>query len=433
MIQLLEEEFILKEGKYNIIDIDHVPSEEETTAMLEEAGKEKKTKMINHDEKKITSFSPVERRQKLEQGWRDVMRVNKKNEKGKVCQKYVDPRDFETKYSKEGWEPGWPYQTMYKRVNGEPRKVCVSPTAVARRLSQGWRNYIETWVNKKITLKDGREDYENRMIDKDQVADYVAQGWELGPAGGQEQKKADWYNKSFSIMASNGKLGDVGNLSVVPVETCPSDVPCKNQGCYALKCYRQYPDVRLAWGKNTKLLKEHPEWLVRDMNHFLQVTQNGYMTMFRWNVAGDIFSKEYLDAIIQIAKDNPGTRFWLYTKNYSMVTGITPPENLIIILSAWNDWNLDLIDGDDATHTGKGGLHRQFPVAYLDDWDHKDMIPKDDDPGVFICPCADEKDADLADDRHCASCKTHSIHNGKMGTHPCYLLKPGESVIFRKH
>ena len=48
MLQLLEEEFVIKEGKYNIIDVDHIPSEEETTSMLEEEDGKKKKVLVDY-------------------------------------------------------------------------------------------------------------------------------------------------------------------------------------------------------------------------------------------------------------------------------------------------------------------------------------------------------------------------------------------------
>ena len=186
-----------------------------------------------------------------------------------------------------------------------------------------------------------------------------------------------------------------------------------------------------------------PEWLKRDMDNFFS-KEGKNIKKFRWHVAGDLISEEHLDAIIAIAEKHGDIQFWLYTKNYNLVSGKTPPKNLVIILSAWNDFMIDEIER----------LHKKFPVAYLDDWDHKDVINKTTgkplippDSEAYICPCADDSpeeeekikqakksgSKEYLDDRHCETCKTHSERHGKTDTHPCYMLQPGESLIFRKH
>ncbi len=417
LLETLEEEFVLTEGKYNFVTVDHV--EDDSSLMTEKMGK-----MINRDQPGKTMFpkDDVERRELLQQGWRDPVKINKEitDENGvkKVKQDSVDPRDWEEKYQKEGWELGWPY---FRMVSPTGKKKYVSKKVYEKRKSQGWRDYEQRWVYLPITLKNGQEDYQNKEIDVGEIQSYLAQGWKLGKNNGLKQTKPDDFYKSFSIMLSNTKLGKVGNFSLTPVASCPSGVRCAKEGCYALRCYKQYPDVRLAWDKNMELVKNHVDWLVPDINNFLQNGPGKGLNKFRWHVAGDLMSVDQLAAINQIARDNPGVLFWLYTKNYDLVNGFSPASNLVIILSAWNDYQLDKIES----------MHKQFPVAYLDDWDHKNLIPSDDE--AFICPCADDKSSDTVDDKHCETCQTHGKRVYGKDTHPCYMLRPGESLIFRKH
>ena len=165
------------------------------------------------------------------------------------------------------------------------------------------------------------------------------------------------------------KLGGIHNFSTTPGKTCAKGVPCFKEGrCYALKAYRIYPSVRKAWDENTKLLMEDKAYteFVEDVSEHIQSNNLDY---FRFSVAGDIFSTEYLEAIIKVAEACPDCKMWLYTKQYDVLylTMLlryiknevaepdehapdlhNPPEggskmfaippNLAIIVSEWNDF-----------------------------------------------------------------------------------------------
>lgn len=441
LLESLEEEFVLMEGKYNIIEIDHVPDNGEGVdePSPDEAGlgearstpeerqrkaeeKRKKAlqaalkdthKMIDHDINGIRTVNAYVRRELLRQGWQDAVGIEKFDDEGKYCQLDVDPRDL-SQWTSQGWKVG---HTNMKMVRPDGTYCYVTPDVYDKKLAKGWRDYKAVLMSKPIKLKDGRDDFDNIQVEIGDVEAKKAEGYVLG-----WQKTKEYY-ETFSIMTSNSKLGHVANFSLTPVETCPASVPCKDDGCYAKISYNQYPDVKLAWDKNTKLIKEHPEWLVRDVDNFLQKGPGKKLNKFRWHVAGDLISDAHLQSIIQIAKDNPGVLFWLYTKNYDLVAKYKGqnPSNLVIILSAWNGYRLKEIEA----------MHKDFPVAYLDDNMHKDLIPSDEE--AYICPCSDDKVGDMVDDKHCETCKTHSERLGNTETHPCYMLRPGESLIFRKH
>ena len=52
----------------------------------------------------------------------------------------------------------------------------------------------------------------------------------------------------------------------------------------------------------------------KEMVELLQSALPKNAGIVRWHVAGDIFNRNYMSAIIQIAINNPGTLFYLYTK-----------------------------------------------------------------------------------------------------------------------
>jgi hypothetical protein len=46
----------------------------------------------------------------------------------------------------------------------------------------------------------------------------------------------------ITISNGNREMGNVMNISTVPVQCCPDGVPCATGGCYVLKPYRLHPD-----------------------------------------------------------------------------------------------------------------------------------------------------------------------------------------------
>ena len=142
--------------------------------------------------------------------------------------------------------------------------------------------------------------------------------------------------KLISISRGNRKLGGVMNISTSPRKCCPEGVPCAGKGCYAFKAYRLYPATRKAWNRNERVAKRHPD------SYFMQIAAevaNAKPRLFRWHVAGDILSTDYLRGMCQIAATNPGTRFLAFTKNFEVVNDYEDreviPSNLVVVYSAW--------------------------------------------------------------------------------------------------
>lgn len=143
-------------------------------------------------------------------------------------------------------------------------------------------------------------------------------------------------NQRISISRGNSKLGSVINVSTVPRRCCPEGVPCANGGCYALKAYRMYPATRRAWTRNERIARRHPDV------YFSQIAERVAKVrpcLFRWHVAGDILSVEYLRGMCQVATENPSTHFLAFTKGFDIVNRYeylqALPDNLVIIFSAW--------------------------------------------------------------------------------------------------
>jgi len=144
------------------------------------------------------------------------------------------------------------------------------------------------------------------------------------------------HKQLVSISKGNRKLGCVMNISTTPGRCCPKGVPCASDGCYANKALRLYPGTRAAWRRNEQLAKHHPN------SYFTQIAAQvtaAQPRLFRWHVAGDILSTEYLRAMCRIAAANPQTHFLAFSKAFDIVNRFEDceaiPSNLVIVFSAW--------------------------------------------------------------------------------------------------
>ena len=178
----------------------------------------------------------------------------------------------------------------------------------------------------------------------------------------------------FNISTGNETMGKVYSFSTMPIATCASDIPCARL-CYVRTHVLRYPSVRKNYDENTRMLKEGRMYneLVEDLKEFMDKPRNKKVELFRWSVAGDMFSTDYYKAMCKTAIGLPHISFWTFTKQFDILREclkiMTPPKNLTIILSQWNDFRppVDLKD--------------VFGVAYYDDGTHGQDIPKDG----FVC------------------------------------------------
>jgi len=197
-----------------------------------------------------------------------------------------------------------------------------------------------------------------------------------------------------TISKGNMKLGGIPNISLSPVWSCVKGVPCA-KGCYAMKSYRMYPNVKTAWNNNLAMAKNETEKYFSDINDYMQ---NKKPAFFRWHVAGDILDYVYFNSMLVIALQNPNTKFLCFTKNYKVVNEYlvdlnavnqSLPDNFKLYFSAWSDdtWIID--------------NPFDIPIAYMQDG--KQIIPE----SAFTCPGS------------CEDCK-HCFVNGN-------------AVVFKKH
>jgi len=101
--------------------------------------------------------------------------------------------------------------------------------------------------------------------------------------------------------------------------------------CYALKGNYLRPNVPIAQARRLERLS-NPLWTQA------MVKLTAKTKYFRWFDSGDIQSLEMLVNIVDVAIQNPKTKYWLPTKEYKIVSdykkqGIVP-NNLVIRVSA---------------------------------------------------------------------------------------------------
>ena len=171
------------------------------------------------------------------------------------------------------------------------------------------------------------------------------------------------------ISKSNSKLGNIPNWSLTPGATCSRCAceTCLREGCYAMKSYRQYPNVRKNWDENTALATQNLPALESYLNSYF--SKLSAPRFFRVHVAGDFVSKEYAEMWARVAAAASGTKFLAFTKQWDNVRGVKFPANFKLILSSWPGTEIP------------ADLRALYNVAWLDDGTVSD-IPAD----ALECP-----------------------------------------------
>ena len=128
---------------------------------------------------------------------------------------------------------------------------------------------------------------------------------------------------SYGIPATRCQVG--AELAKIPNSVC-SD-------CYALKGRYMFPNVVAAQERRFESLTK-PHWV--DAMVFL-IHRKGEK-FFRWHDAGDLQGQWHLENIAEVARRCPETRFWLPTREKSMVASyiksvVNFPLNLVIRVS----------------------------------------------------------------------------------------------------
>ena len=142
---------------------------------------------------------------------------------------------------------------------------------------------------------------------------------------GDLSKPSKMPGRAYNLPATSCKLGGklVGVLGTV----------CSH--CYALKGRYRFPAVRVSLAKRLQAIAG-PRW-VDGMVRLIQYYESPPMGSgyFRWHDSGDLQSVEHYDKILEICRLCPRIRFWLPTREISIVQASTTPvpSNLTVRIS----------------------------------------------------------------------------------------------------
>lgn len=213
----------------------------------------------------------------------------------------------------------------------------------------------------------------------------------------------------LNVSEGNSKTGEKCiNFNFSIESTCDHNCECYKDGiCYAESGCYLFSDNQAKYSENIKFFKN------TDNETFCKAVQiaidNYKYNLFRFFTCGDIPNKRFIDCMVKIAKDNPGIKFWSYTKKYNIVNNWIDengllPDNLVIIFSHWMN--------KDGTYFEMNNKHN-LPTSEFIPFGKEHLA----EIVTHICPCSDPSIKAT-----CATCD-----------HPCYKLNKGESMALLEH
>jgi len=126
-----------------------------------------------------------------------------------------------------------------------------------------------------------------------------------------------------SLGEGNMKVGEVFNFSLPSITTCPGASSWCLKHCYAYRYEKLRPVCRKAYERNLALAQDTRKF-VRTLTGVLpRIT-----SCFRIHVSGDFFSVSYTEGWVEICSAFPQTRFWGYTRSWSVAELLAPLEQL---------------------------------------------------------------------------------------------------------
>jgi len=189
-----------------------------------------------------------------------------------------------------------------------------------------------------------------------------------------------WIDGNSKITARNGTYSEPtpNAFSLPHVATCPGSTPFCRKSCYVHNLEKHAPDVFAMYKHNERvvhLILECDDLYVKSTLVLGEWIENNCKD-FRWHVSGDVFGKDYAGWIVNVCKDSPGVRHWIYTRSHWLVKDLLNAPNLTVNLSADKD-NLTIMEN----------IHVRFPSTRLcymtSDVDPKHLPVLPDDSVIF--------------------------------------------------
>ena len=175
----------------------------------------------------------------------------------------------------------------------------------------------------------------------------------------------------LTISIGNNKIGNTLNFSVTPHLTCSDNCEFKVKGCYAKRICAFRKNVATCYENN------YINTLKSDFVNKFKVTMDCLTSgvkyeFFRWHVAGDVYSQDYLNKIYSICKKYKGIKFFLPTASWDEGLDFKgKPSNLVIKNSFGSNIHAEQLNN--------------FKSSYVLKKDDKLLHEKKFMKGKFIC------------------------------------------------
>ena len=157
-----------------------------------------------------------------------------------------------------------------------------------------------------------------------------------------------------SLGQGNSKVGEVFTFSLPSIETCPGASRWCLDHCYADRYEKIRPGCRKAYRGNLRLAQNSDAF-----RHTMIGILPRIMPCMRLHVSGDFSDAAYIAAWEAICRAFPQTRFWSYSRSYTVPKLLGPLERLASLKNVNlfastdptmplppNGWRVAFIDSD---------------------------------------------------------------------------------------
>ena len=118
---------------------------------------------------------------------------------------------------------------------------------------------------------------------------------------------------ALCLPSGNSKVGKVRTFSLPAYATCPGASAWCLKNCYAARIERLRPNCHTAYSRNLTL-SLLPDTFVSNMVESLPEDT----PLVRIHVGGDFYCQDYIQAWEEICRARPWTRFWSYTRSWTL-------------------------------------------------------------------------------------------------------------------
>jgi hypothetical protein len=138
----------------------------------------------------------------------------------------------------------------------------------------------------------------------------------------------------LTLPALSGIVVDEETGEFVEIVTCPGAGECQLY-CYARKGgYVMFPASSMSAAQALNFLVNHPSDYMRMFDQEVKKTKgqadkHGIKLLVRIHDAGDFFSKDYYNLMMDVARNNQDVKFYFYTKMGELATDSSAPPNVV--------------------------------------------------------------------------------------------------------